>query len=198
MPDDLDSLQAVAVFCGSSPGHRPVYIEAAEALGSELGRRGIALVYGGGDRGLMGAVARAAAAAGSAVTGVTVGEVASTEGADATPELGELLVARSLSDRKRLMAERSQAFVMLPGGFGTLDELFEMVTWNQLRIHRKPCGILDVDGFFGPLLDHIARSVAEGFVRADHAADLAVATTPAALLDDLERSPLRTGGGGGW
>lgn len=198
MPDELDNLRSVAVFCGSSPGHRPVYTEAAQALGAELGRRGIALVYGGGDRGLMGAVARAAVAAGSAVTGVTVGEVASREGAEATPELGELLVAPSLSDRKRLMAERAQAFVMLPGGFGTLDELFEMVTWNQLRIQRKPCGILDVDGFFGPLLDHIARSVAEGFVRADHATDLAVATTPAALLDDLARSPLRTGGEGGW
>ncbi len=198
MSDELTSLRAVAVFCGSSPGRRPAYTEAAEAFGAELGRRGIALVYGGGDRGLMGAVARAAVAAGSAVTGVTVGEVASREGAEATPELGELLVARSLSDRKRLMAELSQAFVMLPGGFGTLDELFEMVTWNQLRIHRKPCGILDVDGFFRPLLDHIARSVAEGFIRARHAADLAVATSPAALLDDLARFPLRTGDGDGW
>ena len=187
MPDELDELRAVAVFCGSSPGARPVFAEAAEALGAEIGRRGITLVYGGGDRGLMGSVARAAAAAGGAVTGVTVGEVASREGAAATPELGQLLVAPSLSERKRMMAERSQAFVMLPGGFGTLDELFEMVTWNQLGIHRKPCGILDVDGFFGPLLDHIARSVADGFIRADHAATLVVATTPSALLDQLAR-----------
>lgn len=187
MPEQLDDLRTVAVFCGSSPGSRPVFAEAAEALGTELGRRGIALVYGGGDRGLMGTVARAANAAGSAVIGVTVGIVASGEGAEATPELGELLVAPSLSERKRIMAERSHAFVMLPGGFGTLDELFEMVTWNQLGLHRKPCGILDVDGFFGPLLDHMARSVAEGFVRADHAATLAVASTPAVLLDELTR-----------
>ncbi len=187
MPNEQENLRAVAVFCGSNPGSRPVFAEAAEALGAELGRRGLALVYGGGDRGLMGAVARAAAAAGSAVTGVTVGLVASGERAEATPALGELVVAASLSERKRIMAEMSQAFVALPGGFGTLDELFEMVTWNQLQIHRKPCGILDIDGFFGPLLDHIARSVAEGFVRADHAATLAVAATPSALLDDLAR-----------
>ncbi|MEZ5406639.1 MAG: TIGR00730 family Rossman fold protein [Acidimicrobiales bacterium] len=175
------------MFCGSSPGTRPVFAKAAGALGAELGRRGIGLVYGGGDRGLMGAVARAAAAAGSAVTGVTVGEVASREGAAATPEIGELLVAPSLSERKRIMAERAQAFVMLPGGFGTLDELFEMVTWNQLRIHDKPCGILDVDGYFGPLLDLVARAVAEGFIRADHAGALAVAATPSALIDELAR-----------
>lgn len=196
MPEELDDLRAVAVFCGSNPGSRPVFAESAEALGAELGRRGIGLVYGGGDRGLMGAVASAAAAAGVPVTGVTVGEVASREGAVATPGLGELLVAPSLSERKRIMAERAQAFVMLPGGFGTLDELFEMVTWNQFRIHDKPCGILDVDGFFGPLLDLIARAVAEGFIRAEHAAALTVATTPSALLDELARrgGGLRTAG----
>jgi len=196
VPEELHSLRAVAVFCGSSPGSRPVYAAAAEALGTELGRRGIGLVYGGGDRGLMGVVARAAASAGAAVIGVTVGEVASGEGADATSALGELLVAPSLSERKRMMAERSQAFVMLPGGFGTLDELFEMVTWNQLRIHDKPCGILDVDGFFAPLLDLIAGAVAEGFIRADHAAALAVAATPSALLEDLARRVGQPGPGG--
>lgn len=184
------------MFCGSSPGTRPVYAEAAAALGAELAGRGLTLVYGGGDRGLMGTVARAVADGGAPVIGITVGMVAAGEGASATPGRHEVVVAASLSERKQAMADRAQAFVMLPGGFGTLDELFEMVTWNQLGVHRKPCGVLDIDGFFGPLRSHVERAVIDGFVRPEHAAALVWSDDPAALLDELARR--LSAAGAGW
>ncbi len=176
-------MQRVAVFCGSSLGSRSSYALAAKALGAELAARGLGLVYGGGRVGLMGMLADAALAGGVAVFGVIPEALATTELAHRG--LTELRVVRSMHERKALMADLADAFVALPGGFGTLDELFEALTWAQLGFHRKPVGLLDVDGFFRPLLGAMDAMVREGFVRPDHRAMVTVATEPGALLDTL-------------
>lgn len=155
-------LQRVCVFCGSSPGTRPAYVEAARELGTLLARRGIGVVYGGGRVGLMGAVADAALAAGGEVVGVIPRQLHDREVAH--HGLNELHVVGSMHERKAMMAELSDGFVTLPGGVGTYEELIEVVTWSQLGIHRKPIGLLDVRRFYddlGALLDHAVR---EGFV----------------------------------
>jgi uncharacterized protein (TIGR00730 family) len=178
-------MKSVCVFCGSSPGARPEYAVAARALGQALARRGLTLVYGGASRGLMGAVADAALAAGAPVVGVIPKALAREEIAHAG--LTELLVVESLYDRKRLMFERADAFVTLPGGFGTLDELAEVLTMSQLGLHTKPCGLLDVAGFFEPLVAYFDRTVTERFVRPEHRALVTVGDDPDRLLDALER-----------
>jgi uncharacterized protein (TIGR00730 family) len=179
-------VRRVAVFCGSSVGARPSYLRAAKAMGAELAARGMGLVYGGGRVGLMGAVADAALAGGARVHGVIPDALATTEVAHAG--LTQLHVVRSMHERKARMADLADGFVALPGGFGTLDELFEALTWGQLGFHRKPVGVLDVDDFFAPLLATAGAMVREGFVRAEHRAMIAVATDPAELLDALARS----------
>jgi uncharacterized protein (TIGR00730 family) len=178
-------MKSVCVFCGSSPGARPEYAVAARALGQALARRGLTLVYGGASRGLMGAVADAVLAAGAPVVGVIPKALAREEIAHAG--LTELLVVESLYDRKRLMFERADAFVTLPGGFGTLDELAEVLTMSQLGLHTKPCGLLDVAGFFEPLVAYFDRTVTERFVRPEHRALVTVGDDPDRLLDALER-----------
>jgi uncharacterized protein (TIGR00730 family) len=173
----------VCVFCGSHAGADPRYAEAASALGALLARRGHALVYGGARAGLMGAVADAALDGGGRVTGVI--PEALWEREIGHTGVTELLVVGSMHERKALMAERSDAFVALPGGVGTLEEFFEAWTWAQLGIHRKPVALLNVAGFYDPLLamlDHMAR---EGFVRPQQRAMVLVADAPAALLDRL-------------
>jgi hypothetical protein len=184
-------LKRVAVFCGSSPGARPEYADAARELGTLLAARGLDLVWGGGNVGLMGAVADAALAAGGRTIGVIpealvereLGHVASTE----------LRVVRTMHERKALMADLSDAFVALPGGMGTLDETFEILTWAQLGLHAKPVGLLDVAGYWGPLLAFLDRARDEGFVRPADRARVQVETDAARLLDDLSRprTPLR-------
>jgi uncharacterized protein (TIGR00730 family) len=159
----LTSLRRICVFCGSSPGRRPAFAAAASALGSHLAREGIGLVYGGGSVGLMGVVADAALAAGGEVVGVIPQSLAGQEIAHAG--LSQLHVVRSMHERKALMAGLADAFVALPGGFGTLDELFEAITWSQLGIHRKPIGLLDVEGYFSALVGFVDRAVDAGFVR---------------------------------
>ena len=143
-------MKSLCVFCGSASGANPVYAEAAREMGTELARRSLALVYGGGRIGLMGDVAVAAIAAGGRVVGVIPERLAAKEIAFA--EATELIVVNTMHARKALMADRSDAFVALPGGYGTLDELFEILTWAQLGIHAKPVGIINVAGFFTPLL----------------------------------------------
>lgn len=155
-------MRAVCVYCGSSPGADPVYVQSARALGTTLAERGLGLVYGGARVGLMGAVADAARAAGGEVVGVIPESLRARELAH--QGLTELVVVDSMHERKAIMAERADAFLALPGGLGTLEELFEVLTWAQLGIHTKPCGVLDVAGYWSPLLDFLDRSVDQGFV----------------------------------
>jgi hypothetical protein len=159
-------LQSLCVFCGSNPGENPRYAAAAATLGVELAARGTTVVYGGGHTGLMGALADAALAEGGRVIGVIPSGLAERELAH--QGLSEQHVVSTMHERKALMATLSEAFVALPGGLGTLDELFEIWTWAQLGFHRKPIGLLDVDGFFRPLVEMTQKLVAAGFVRQEH------------------------------
>ena len=180
-------VRSVCVFCGSRPGARPEYLEAGRQLGAELARRGLTLVYGGASVGIMGAVADAALAAGGTVVGVMPGFMNAKE--IGHKGLTELHSVGSMHERKALMAERSDAFVALPGGFGTLDELFEIVTWAQLGLHRKPMGLLDTKGFFQPLVALARHLAAEGFVPEAQAVPFAVSDSPGALVDRLLAGP---------
>jgi uncharacterized protein (TIGR00730 family) len=177
------AVKRVCVFCGSSRGARPAYQEAAVAMGKALARRGLGLVYGGGHVGLMGAVADAdmeggAPAIGVIPRGLQVREVGHRG-------LTELRVVGSMHERKAAMAEQADAFVALPGGMGTLEETAEVLTWAQLGIHEKPVGLLDVEGYFAPLVSFLDHAVAEGFLRTEHRALLLVEREPDALLDRL-------------
>jgi uncharacterized protein (TIGR00730 family) len=182
---------SLCIFCGSSPGARPEYRDAAAALGGEVARRGIRLVYGGGHVGLMGVVADAALAAGGAVVGViTEGLQAREVGHTGLPDLR---VVATMHERKALMASLADAFVALPGGAGTLDEFFEMWTWLQLGIHRKPVGLLNVAGYYDGLLAFVDRCVEDRFIRAEYLDALVIDTEVARLLERLERTgPVRS------
>jgi uncharacterized protein (TIGR00730 family) len=173
----------VCVFCGSSSGARPEYAEVAAGFGRALAARGIELVYGGGCVGLMGVLADATLAAGGHVIGVIPQSLVDWEVAHT--RLPDLRVVGSMHERKALMAELADAFVALPGGLGTLEELFEVWTWAQLGLHAKPCGLLDARAYFGQLRGFVDHAVAEGFLRPEHRAMLVVEQTPEALLDEL-------------
>src|SRR6266853_1869401 len=173
-------LRSVCVFCGSAPGRQPHFVEAARATGSLLALRGIALVYGGGHIGMMGALADAALAGGGKVTGVIPQHLMRPEVAHQA--LTELIVVESMHQRKRLMADRADAFLVLPGGYGTLEETFEMVTWLQLGLHRKPVALINVGGYFDALLRWIRQSVDAGFVRPEQAHLLQAEATPQLAL----------------
>ena len=175
--------RAVGVFCGSSPGSNPAFVAAAAAVGSGLAGRGVELVYGGASIGLMGVVADAAIAAGGRATGVITESLAGHE--IAHDALSDLHVVATMHERKALMSSLSDAFAMLPGGFGTYEEFMEAVTWAQLGLHDKRCGILNVDGFFDDLLSFIAHAVTQGFIKARHVDGLVVAKDPEELLDAL-------------
>jgi uncharacterized protein (TIGR00730 family) len=179
-------MKRVCVFCGSSPGARPEYLAMARALGTTLARRGLGLVYGGASVGLMGAVADAALAAGGEVIGVLPKSLQAREIAHL--KLTELHVVDSMHTRKAMMAERADAFIALPGGLGTMEELFEVLTWRLLGLHRKPAGLLDVAGYYSRLTSFLEHTIAEGFLRTDQLA-LHVASEPDALLDLLAASP---------
>ena len=176
-------MKRVCVFCGSSPGARPGYRAAAEALGAAVARRGLGLVYGGAHVGLMGVVADAALAAGGEVLGVLPRALEAKELAHRG--LSALYVVESMHERKALMAELSDAFVALPGGIGTLEETFEAWTWTQLGLHEKPCALLDVDGYYASLQEFLERAVADRFVRPEHRAMLLVENDAERLLDAL-------------
>ncbi len=176
-------MRSICVFCGSSPGAQSVYADAAREMGRTLAERHIRLVYGGGHVGLMGVLADAAMAAGADVIGViTEGLQLREVGHKGLPDLR---IVPSMHERKALMASLSDAFIALPGGAGTLDELFEAWTWTQLGIHRKPIGVLNTAGYFDPLLTFLSRAVAERFIRADDLAAVVVEPEPAPLLDRL-------------
>lgn len=177
-------MKYLCVFCGSSKGGPAIYTESARRLGEAMVGRGWGLVYGGGHVGLMGVVADAVLQAGGPVIGVIPRSMVERELAH--ERLTELHVVETMHQRKALMAERATAFAALPGGVGTADEFFEIVTWRQLRLHAKPIGLLNVAGFFDPLLSWLDRTVTDGFLRAEHRALLHVADEPERLLDGLQ------------
>jgi hypothetical protein len=176
-------VERIVVFCGSSPGLRPQYTERGAELGRLLAERRIGVVYGGASVGMMGAVADAALAAGGEVIGVIPRRLLEAEIAHAG--LSELRIVETMHERKALMAELSDAVIALPGGTGTLDELFEMLTWSQLGLHRKPIGLLDVADYWTALLAMLDHMVAERFLRAEHRDALLFDRDPAVLLDRL-------------
>jgi uncharacterized protein (TIGR00730 family) len=178
-------MRTVCLFCGSAPGRGERYRDAARAFGAALAARGLALVYGGGHIGLMGAAADATLAAGGRVIGVIPRFLVERELAH--PGLSELVVVETMHQRKAIMADRADAFAALPGGFGTADELFEALTWAQLGLHVKPVGLLDVDGYFGPLLGWVDHMTAEGFLARRDRERLLPADSPERLLDLLAR-----------
>jgi uncharacterized protein (TIGR00730 family) len=173
----------ICVFCGSLQGARPVYAEAARAIATELARRGLGLVYGGGRVGLMGVVADTVLAAGGEAIGIIPRGLASKELAHTG--LTELRLVESMHERKATMSTLSDAFVALPGGLGTLEETLEVLTWVQLGIHDKPVGVLNVDGYFDPLLKLLANAVREGFLRREYFDLLLFDDAPSELLDRL-------------
>jgi hypothetical protein len=176
-------LRRIAVFCGASAGGAPIYQESAREVGRSLGRRGIELVYGGGHVGLMGVLADACLGAGGTVIGVIPRALADKEVAHTG--LTELRVVDSMHERKAMMAERSDAFMALPGGYGTWDELFEALTWSQLQIHLKTCGLLNVNGYYDAMIAMVDKAVAEGFIRQTHRDLLLSDTDCDRLLDRL-------------
>jgi uncharacterized protein (TIGR00730 family) len=178
-------VERVCVFCGASSGRKASYLETARAFGAACAARGLGVVYGGGKVGLMGALAEGALAGGGEVIGVIPQELVDRELAHRG--LSELHVVGSLHERKALMAELADGFVALPGGFGTLDELMEQLTWSQLGLHSKPVGLLDVEEYWRPLIALARHATEEGFVREADLAAIAVAAEADALLDRLER-----------
>ena len=173
-------MKQICVFCGSNPGRRPEYAAAARELGSLLAARGLGLVYGGGNVGLMGTVADAVLAGGGRVIGVIPRGLVDRELAHRGTDLR---VVGTMHERKQLMHELSDAFVALPGGYGTLDELFEALTWAQLGMHQKPIGLVNTAGYWDHLLGMVDSAAADGLVRPEHRAMLLTAATPSQLLE---------------
>lgn len=176
-------MKRVCVYCGSSLGNQQIYREAATAMGGVLAARGIGLVYGGGNVGLMGVIADAVLAGGGEVIGVIPRSLADREIA----HLGvtDLRVVDSMHTRKAMMADLSDAFIAMPGGVGTFEEFFEAVTWTQLGVHRKPCGLLNAGGFYSALEAFIDQAVSEGFIKPVHRGSIVVDDNPERLLDSL-------------
>ena len=173
-------MQSICVYCGSKPGSSPVYVERAAALGRLIAGEGLRLIYGGGNTGLMGAVAGGALAAGGEVTGVIPRQLVDWEVAH--HGLTTLEIVGTMHERKARMFDLSDAFVALPGGFGTAEEMFEMLTWRQLGIGKKPCAFLDVNGYYAPLIGMIEHMVIEGFLHPEQRQDLWHGSDPAHML----------------
>lgn len=176
-----DSIKRLCVFCGSSSGRNPAYAASATALGKLLAERGIALVYGGGGTGLMGVVADAILTAGGKAIGVIPFALRTKELAHAG--LTEMHVVATMHERKSLMADLSDGFVALPGGIGTLDEFCEIFTWLQLGIHHKPCGVLNIEGYFDTFVSFLDHAVKEGFIKPEFRQPLLVSADPAQMLE---------------
>jgi uncharacterized protein (TIGR00730 family) len=183
----MAEVTSLCVYCGSSSGKHPEYAEQARAFGTEMARRGITLIYGGGNVGLMGIVADAVLAAGGKVIGVIPRQLVDREVAHAG--LTELQVVDTMHQRKTRMFELSDAFVALPGGFGTLDEMFEMLTWSQLGLHSYPCAFLDVRDYYAPLRGMMDHMVGEGFVRSTQRENVWFGESMSQLFDWMNRVP---------
>jgi uncharacterized protein (TIGR00730 family) len=180
----MNGIKRIAVFCGSSSGSKPEYTRMAEDLGNAMARRNIGLIYGGGGIGLMGTLANSVLAAGGNVSGYIPDFFNRKDVAH--NGLKELVYVPSMHERKLRMANAADGFIALPGGFGTMDELFEIITWGQLDLHRKPVGLLNVAGYYDDLLTFIDKMYAEGFLREAHHQMLIRETSPEALLDKMQ------------
>ena len=178
-------MKRICVFCGSNKGAKPAYIEAAKSLGKVLVKKNIGLIYGGGKVGLMGVIADEVLAGGGEVIGVIPQSLVAREVAHQT--VTQMHIVNSMHERKALMADLSDGFMALPGGMGPLDEFCEILTWAQLGIHQKPCGILNVENYFTPLLAMFDHAMREGFLRDTHRALVIEATEPETLLDLLAK-----------
>lgn len=176
-------MKQVCIFCGSYQGTQPIYMTVAHQMGIGLAQRGLGLIYGGGRVGLMGAVADGTLSAGGKVTGVIPQSLVDRELAHTG--LTELHVVTSMHQRKALMADLADAFIAMPGGFGTLDELFEIITWVQLGFHQKPIALLNVGGYFDPLIIFIDHMATEGFIKSQHRTAVMVKNDVESLLDAL-------------
>lgn len=176
-------MKAIAVYCGASMGTNPVHVEAARQLGRAMAERNIALVYGGGNVGLMGIIADEVMRLGGDVTGVIPQALVEREVGHTG--LSRQFIVKDMHERKAMMADLAEGFIAMPGGMGTLEELFEMLTWSQLGIHSKPVGVLNTNGFYDLLLSFMAHLQAEGFVQARHAQLMMAEADPDALLRRL-------------
>lgn len=179
-------MKRICVYCGSRSGQGAGYTEAASRLADALCDRNLGLVYGGASVGVMGTVADGVLARGGEAIGVIPESLVRKEVAH--QGLSELIVTQDMHERKRVMAERADGFIAMPGGLGTLEELFEILTWAQLRFHAKPCGLLNVNGYYDSLVAFLDNAVTEGFVHPDHRALLKVADEPGILLGMLARN----------
>jgi uncharacterized protein (TIGR00730 family) len=179
----LPRVERICVFCGASPGARPAYRDAAGHLACLLAAEEIGVVYGGGGVGLMGALADAVLAEGGEITGVIPRSLIDRE--IAHPDVADMRVVGSMHERKALMAELADAFIALPGGIGTLEELFEVYTWAQLGLHRKPCALLNVEGYYDGIADFLAHAVSERFLREETRDLLMIESDPATLIEHL-------------
>lgn len=176
-------MKRICVFAGSSAGYRPIYRTVAEELGRALAMREVGLVFGGARVGLMGVLADTVLASRGHVIGVIPAALVAKEVAH--DGLSDLRVVTSMHERKAMMSDLADGFIALPGGWGTLDEFFEILTWGQLGLHQKPCGLLNVQGYFDRLLSFVAHSIDEGFVRREHGSMISVSSSADALLDML-------------
>ncbi len=182
--EENSRLKWICVYCGARDGAREAYVEAARALAEALVESGIGLIYGGASVGVMGALADAVLDAGGDVIGVMPRTLSEREVSH--PRLGELRIVESMHERKAQMESLADAFIALPGGLGTLDELFEILTWAQLGLHAKPCGLLNAAGYFDPLIAFLDHAEREGFVSGPHRRMLAVSESAPDLLDALD------------
>jgi uncharacterized protein (TIGR00730 family) len=185
-------MKRLCVYCGSNKGNKPVYADAAKQLTGELLERRIELVYGGSSSGIMGILADSMLAGGGTVTGVIPRALVDKE--IAHKGLTELHVVETMHERKALMVQLSDGFIAMPGGFGTLEEIIEVLTWGQLQFHTKPCGLLNVNGYFDDLLRYLDGATASGFLRPQHRAMLLVADKPTGLLHQFASYVSPTGG----
>jgi uncharacterized protein (TIGR00730 family) len=185
-------MRSICVYCGSNPGFNPAFSAAAEALGAEIGRRRLRLIYGGSHLGMMGVLADSVLAAGGQVTGVMPRLLIEKEAAH--NGLTDLRSVETMHERKMLMADLAGAFVVLPGGYGTLDETFEIATWAQLSLHAKPIVLWNVDGFYGPLFQFLDQMVAAGLLRPQHRAIIRAAGTLEEVFAALARPVEPVGG----
>eukprot|EP01132_Coremiostelium_polycephalum_P009308 gene9308-11409_t len=183
----INKIKSVCVFCGSRPGNDPVFLEYAKKLGLELSKRGYDLVYGGGNVGLMGEISQTMFDNGSKVKGIIPKSLSPKEISGTT--VGELLLVEDMHERKRLMYSEADAFVVLPGGIGTFEELLECLTWIHLGIHSKPIGILNVNGYYSGLLELFTQSSKSGFTDSDFMNSIVISSEPSDLVDELETRP---------
>ena len=179
----MSAIRSICVYCGSSPGRSDIYVKAGEALGRSIAGHGLRLVFGGGTRGIMGAVARGALDAGGAVSGIIPTFLLNREGSGVAPEtFDELIVTADMHERKHTMFEKSDAFVALPGGIGTVEEIVEIMTWAQLGRHRKPMVFANIAGFWDPMLALMEHMKAEGFLHSQHLVQPLIVNNPEEIV----------------